>query len=164
MTDNKKLIKEFNNMLASSEKARKLVQSEIEKVDEKYRKLAEEEKKELNATADMLDSQIKYYKTILTPVCDGGCESCDDVGGNTEKVVDTLYSESAGEIPEPVEDETKDEPVVEVETKEPAIEAIPSDENLWPEETSDNNVGDTFESPSEDEDNNWPEFPEEWKN
>jgi len=153
---NKKLLKNFKNILSSSIAAKEIVQTEIDKVDEKYRKLAEAEKSDLTEQLKTLDDQIALYSTLVG----------DDTPKETEEqVTDTLYPENNAE--EAVE-ETPAEEVPSSETDivdEPAEEPINEedihhDENgdiVWPEDAAE-------ESAEEDvqDDNAWPEEPQEW--
>lgn len=66
MNDIKKSPKDILNILNETLKAKMIVISEMEKVDEKYRKLAEEEKKRLWETLLNLDAQIKLYGPLMT--------------------------------------------------------------------------------------------------
>ena len=60
-----KLVKEFEKIYASLGKSKKLILADIDKIDEKYRKLAQEEKKSLTDNLTVLNEQMKYYATML---------------------------------------------------------------------------------------------------
>lgn len=97
MIDNKKFLKEISNIFTAADKAKKVVLSEMDKIDEKYRKLAEEEKKQLNSILANLNEQIKLYG----PMVNG--DKVDDApvapeesaaSSEEEKVVDTIYEDN----------------------------------------------------------------------
>ena len=89
MTDNKTLLKQFANIYSSCNKAKQGALAEIGKIDEKYRKLAEKEKEQLNELVKALDSQMEMYGNYL------GLNKTED---KTEEPVE-----------EPAEDLVKDE-------------------------------------------------------
>ena len=145
---NKKLLKNFKTILASSISAKEIVTSEIEKVDEKYRKLAESEKADLNAQLKALDAQIANFQSILG----SDSEAVEETPVTEEKVVDTVFPENN------VEEEETEEVTPEEESESSSEEgdivcrhvlAGEQEETAEPE-------GETAE---EDE---WPDEPQEW--
>ena len=60
-----KLVKEFEKIRVSLNKSKKLILADIDKIDEKYRKLAQEEKKSLTESLSILNDQLKYYDKML---------------------------------------------------------------------------------------------------
>ena len=158
MTDNKKFLKEISNILAAAEKAKKIVLSEMDKVDEKYRKLAEGEKKKLNEVLANLNQQIKLYSPMVN---DG--DTVQDMVESTDvpeevtvpeepKVVDEIFPENNESSEEPDEDPTESSPVP---------EAIESDEaNDW--SSSDDEASEEKQESNEDDDDKWPEYTTEW--
>lgn len=126
-----KLTREFAKIQSSLNKSKKLILADIEKIDEKYRKLAQEEKKNLNDSLSVLNEQLKYYKKML------GDEAeiiSDDVA---EEDVDTPKEEFAEQELEedviedtifpdnnPVEDKKETEPVKEGMTTEDIVSGL----------------------------------------
>lgn len=177
MTDNKKLLKEFANIYASCNKAKQGAIAEIGKIDEKYRKLAEEEKKQLNELVKAIDSQMEMYGNYL------GLNKAKELVGAThedteisdaveepvenEKVVDTIFPENNEEKPE--ESEGKDEQSVSKQGFDSDIDKQTlsdvfeeAQENMkaeaameWPEDKKEVEL----EEPAGDE---WPAFPDKW--
>ncbi len=153
LTDNKKLIREIRSIIECSEKAKKFALAEIDKIDAKYRALAEKEKSELNDTIKLLDSQITKYSSILaedsvddepeTPAVE---QETEDTVPAEEEVVDTLFPENnEGSVSEP---EHQDDAETETVTE-------------WP---SDNDLpGNDAEADDTSTDEEWPDFVQEWK-
>jgi len=112
-----KLAKEFEKIRASLFKSKKLILADIDKIDEKYRRLAQEEKKNLTENLGILNEQLKYYDNMLG----GVSENTEDISVEEQKpeeepkIQDTIF-------PENNEPETKEE------TAEPAIEDAPQPE------------------------------------
>jgi len=157
---NKKLLKNFKNILSSSLSAKEIIKSEIDKVDEKYRKLAEAEKHGLNEQMAVLDEQIKLYSTFLKdeeiPVVDNAPAE------EEEKVVDTLYEDNNDEeegTSEKVE-ETVDESQPVDELPEGALDDPNRIIDEWPEDAVESE--EETEEKSEDNDDEWPTEPQEW--
>ena len=100
---NKKLAKEIKSILVSSDKAKKLALQEIEKIDAKYKALAEKEKASLTETVKLIDAQILLYTPMLA-------------GEDVQEEVNE---------PETEAEEVKEGPVVEqpVQKEEPQTEA-----------------------------------------
>lgn len=165
MIDNNKLAKELSAIYASSNKAKKSVVAEIAKVDEKYRKLAEQEKAELNKTLEMLDAQLKYYGTIL------GLSKKDENEVKEEKeeaIEDTIFPENNEEVVEPeAEEETTEEEPTEVTPEPEVVEGDDASESMeWPDETSEETTEEQTKEKEEEktaEEDVWPDFPQEWK-
>lgn len=136
MFDNSKLLKDLTSIYSSSNKAKKSVIAELAKIDEKYRKLAEQEKAQLNKTLDMLDAQLKYYGALLN--LDGAAVVDVPESVQTEeveeeaKIEDTIFpenNEQAEEIAEEAVEEKTEEPA-----EQPAeVEAPPIDATAEPE-------------------------------
>ena len=66
-----KLAKEFEKIRASLTKSKKLILADIDKIDEKYRRLAQEEKKSLTESLGILNEQLKYYDNMLGSTAEG---------------------------------------------------------------------------------------------
>jgi hypothetical protein len=131
-----KLAKEFEKIRASLGKSKKLILADIDKIDEKYRKLAQEEKKNLTESLGVLNDQLKYYDMML-----GVSVSKDDASDEfvepdyTEEppvldeepaIVDTIFPDNLDNVSSSDEDK-KEETFVESASVEPAtvIEDIP---------------------------------------
>ena len=67
MIDNKKYLKDVASMYSTAQRVKKYVVAELDKIDEKYRKIIAEEKKRLNEQLDVLNAQIKFYAGIVSP-------------------------------------------------------------------------------------------------
>ena len=146
---NKKLIKNFKNILSSSISAKDIVKSEIDKVDEKYRKLAEQEKVDLNKQLETLDAQIAIYSSLLKDEAVDTAEAPVE----EEKVVDTVFPENNAE--EEVEEEQATEPV---EEPKDATVSDGSGDIAWPEDEA----AEEETTEEETEEDEWPDEPQEW--
>lgn len=166
----KKITKEISNLLTSSDKARKAISAEIDKIDAKYRALAEKEKSKLTKMLKSIEEQMESYKTLLGigDEVEPEAETVEPeiVDEEEEKVVDNLFPENNIEKaldefvvenePEIVEEAVVEEKVVIADnTGETADE--------WP--VADEPVGEPVEDSEEDksDEDEWPAFPEEWK-
>lgn len=158
ITDNKKLIKEINTIIASSTKAMEITKQEIEKVDAKYKALADKEKADLEKLLRMQEGQISAYKTMVCftdepkPVAEETTNKAVEETGNEpveEKVVDTIF-------PENNEEDTEEE-ISEGEATEPetASESKPEAETSEWETSESQEIN--------DDDDDWGDEPEEWK-
>ena len=107
MIDNKKYLKDVSSMYATAQRVKKYVVAELDKIDEKYRKIIAEEKKKLNEQLEVLNAQIKFYAGIVSPE----------------------------ETPTPEESEPKVEQTLAVE-EEPVITDTIFPENNEPEDTA----------------------------
>lgn len=160
ITDNKKLIKEINTIIASSTKAMEITKQEIEKVDAKYRALADKEKADLEKLLRMQEGQISAYKAMVcftdepeAPVVEETANKVVEEAEKEpveEKVVDTIF-------PENNEEETSEEETSEAEAAEPETASESKPENA---ETSE---WETSESQEINDDDDWGDEPEEWK-
>lgn len=90
---NKKLLKNFKSILSSSVSAKEILTSELEKIDEKYRKLAEAEKSDIAEQMAILDDQIKLYSALLTDTTQENVVE-ETVSAEEEAVVDTIYEDN----------------------------------------------------------------------
>lgn len=154
ITENKKLIKEINTIIASSTKAMEITRQEIEKVDAKYKALADKEKADLEKLLKMQEGQISAYKSMVcfTDEPEAPAEKTANVVVEEtekepveEKVVDTIF-------PENNEEETSED-----ETAEPETAAEPKPEA----ETSEWEASESQEI--NDDDDDWGDELEEWK-
>lgn len=170
---NKKLVKEIKNIISASDSARKLAVAEIDKIDAKYKALAEKEKKSLNDTINFLNAQIERYRTLMSNE-EGGVqeeetpkeEPAENTASEEESVVDALFPDS---LDESVKEETE-EP-----EESPEVKNDNSSDILWPEEME-GKVDGAPEWPEDEEEeaesdgteatdgDDWPEEPEEWNN
>lgn len=159
ITENKKLIKEINTIIASSTKAMEITRQEIEKVDAKYKALADKEKADLEKLLKMQEGQISAYKSMVcfTDEPEAPAEKTANVVVEEtekepveEKVVDTIF-------PENNEEETSEEETSEDETAEPETASEPKPEA----ETSEWEASESQEI--NDDDDDWGDELEEWK-
>lgn len=163
ITENKKLIKEINTIIASSTKAMEITRQEIEKVDAKYKALADKEKADLEKLLKMQEGQISAYKSMVCFTDEPKAPAEKTANGVVEetekepveeKVVDTLFPENNEE--ETSEEETSEDETAEDETAEPETASEPKPEA----ETSEWGAS---ESEINDDDDDWGDEPEEWK-
>ena len=162
---NKKLLKNFKSILSSSVAAKEIVASEIEKVDEKYRKLAEAEKSDLTEQMKVLDDQIKLYSSLVQ-----GNEPEQQEIPAEEKVVDTVFPENNAEEDEGPETDgagftEADNVAPEAEAEEAAEDTEDVHHNgegdiVWPEDTD--AVEEESDKDAEEDGDGWPEEPQEW--
>ena len=148
---NKKLLKSYKDILSASINAKSLVNAEIEKVDAKYRALAEKEKTDLNKQLKTLDTQIDLYTSMLNddaPVEEKVVEAVEE-----PIVVDTIFPENnePDAVEEPEEDMPAEEPVED--------KVVESDDNGF---SFDNESEEEDEAKTQDDNDGFPEFPQEW--
>lgn len=158
-----------NKIIAVFQQNIDALKKEIKGIDEKYKKLAEEEKKELK-------EMLEYWKAQRNALNDGKgfvvAPAVEEQPETTateapaeeeeEKVVDTIFPENN----EPEEEETPefDGAGFTEEDNQPEEKSELSD--IWPEETVSEEVPAEEEGEkddSADDNDGWPEFPEEWK-
>ena len=96
-----KLIKEFEKIRASLTKSKKLILADIDKIDEKYRRLAQEEKKHLTDNLSVLNEQLKFYDSMCSSPSEYlPSEAADDAPVEEpkeeveEKIQDTIFPEN----------------------------------------------------------------------
>lgn len=167
--------KEFSKIYASCNKAKQGAVAEIGKIDEKYRKMAEEEKKQLNELVKTLEEQMKLYAGYLgldkddeatetpepAPAEEMPDTTVQEPEEEEEKIVDTIFPDNL--------DDVKEEPA--------PVEEVPAGENAeqpewtstdpaeeWPVEEEHNQEEEKKEPILvTDDESGWPEFPAEWK-
>lgn len=129
-------------------------------IDEKYRKLADEEKKEVVETIKILKAQIKSLSRMRDANESDKVEDepQDNPVEEEERVVDNLFPENNVE-------KAVDELIVEDDTTV-VDEAVKAESDNKSEETADEwpveNNDEPVQESDQDEDA-WPAFPEEWK-
>ena len=120
MIDNKKYLKDVSSLYSTAQRVKKYVVAELDKIDEKYRKIIAEEKKKLNEQLEVLNAQIKFYAGIVSPEETPASEESEPKAEQTPAVeeepviTDTIFPENN----EP-EDTAEPAPVAE-DTGEPA--------------------------------------------
>jgi len=152
---------------------------QAEKVDEKYRKLAEKEKRDITEA-------LEYYRNLRDELVtrrdslglDAAVPSKKDTAKKLkeaeekEVVMDTIFPENNEEPAEDIKEEPVEEPAVEEQTssdeapeqeeqtEQPESEGTTEVEDVWPdeekEETEEKN------DQEEDEDEGWPDVVQEW--
>lgn len=178
----RKEIQTVKEMLDSFNEKINSFKSDMEAIDIKYKKLAEDEKKDLKSNLADVKSQIKLWQkifdnfdtTLVKEVLGDKYESNttidelpeETVKDSVEEVVeDTLDFGEDVETVEPEQETEETAPVsneVEADITEEEASAMAADvfaeANIedFPEATADIPVSDTEEG--------WPELPEEWKN
>ena len=164
-----KLVKEFAKIRTSLAKSKKLILSDIDKIDEKYRKLAQEEKKNLTDSLAVLNEQLKYYDKILAgeSLAEETTEEpvetdATDESPKTEEepvIEDTIFPEN--NEPESKEEEKEvEKPDVPVETEEAPADAWVAQDELETKK-DDLNQGEPVASLVVDE-SGWL-IPEDWE-
>ena len=167
---NKKFMKEIKSIFVSSEKAKKLALAELDKIDAKYKALAEKEKAELNNVVKNLDAMLDMYRPLIEssdePVIDSAVD--DTLPFSDDDVV-----EEPEVTEEPVE-AAAEEPVIEAEVpaeQEPEFDGagFTAEDNKEPETVAEEQpVEESEESEevqNEDEDDEWGDkdaFMKEW--
>ena len=153
----KQIKDKVNAILEGFEEDLKNLEEQKSHIDEKYRKLADEEKREVVETIKILKAQIKSLSRMRDANESDKVE--DEPQENPveeeERVVDNLFPENNVENePAVVEEAVNDEPVIPAEPDVKPVET--ADE--WPVENNDEPVQE-----SDQDDDAWPAFPEEWK-
>lgn len=168
----KKITKEISNLLTSSDKARKAISAEIDKIDAKYKALAEKEKSKLSKMLKSIEEQMESYKTLLGlgDEVEPEAETEEpEIVEEEEKVVDNLFPENNVEKPA---NEDKGEDYItqqEIDNRNlhfPEDKIIPAEPESESEKTTDEWPVEDNDEPvqeSDQDDNSWPTFPEEWK-
>ena len=155
MIENKKFAKQLKTIISSSEEAKKIAEAELQKIDEKYKALAEQEKRSIRQQIDMLDKIISSFaqtnevepvveETPVAPEAEAPAE-----------IVDTLFPENnEQESTESEESAPVEEPVTEMpEEKESPVEVSQSEEA---------EEDDSLSFAGDNDDPDW-DYPEEWK-
>lgn len=136
MIDNKKYLKDVSSLYSTAQRVKKYVVAELDKIDEKYRKIIAEEKKRLNEQLEVLNAQIKFYAGIVNPEETSASEESEPKAEQIPAVeeepiiTDTIFPENN----EP-EDIAESAPVVE-DAGEPA--GVPVDSKPASDEQSAN--------------------------
>ena len=174
------------------EKEMVIVKEKINNIDEKYRKLAEKESKELRAAYSELEAEQEIWNSSLSRY---DSDLVNEVLGTSSTVEDEPEAlEVSTTVEETVEEPVVEEPVQEEEPEKVVDTIFPenNDEEDLPEdeleESVEESVEDAVEEPVDDwteevveevaeeaaveepkaenvidTDEGWPEFPEEWK-
>lgn len=178
MIVNKKLNKQFKTILASSESALVILQEEAEKIDERFKKLAELEKAEFAEQIKSLTSQIEMCKSFLNPTGtydpEPECPVPSEETAEGAAPADTLFP--IDEHSEQEEDSKKEfDAEGWTETEENSVDAK-EEEDEGPEfdgagfTDADNYVegdgsAETEEESPDSEESEWPsDFPDDWNN
>lgn len=127
MIDNKKYLKDVSSLYSTAQRVKKYVVAELDKIDEKYRKIIAEEKKKLNEQLEVLNAQIKFYAGIVSPEETPASEESEPKAEQTPAIeeepviTDTIFPENN----EP-EDIAEPDPVAE-DAGEPAGDTVPDE-------------------------------------
>lgn len=164
---NKKFMKEIKSIFVSSEKAKKLALAELDKIDAKYKALAEKEKAELNNVVKNLDAMLDMYRPLIEssdePVIDSTVD--DTLPFSDDDVVEEQ------EVAEEPTETVAEEPVIEAEVpaeQEPEFDGagFTAEDNNEPEMVAEEqSVEESEDEQSEDEDDEWGDkdaFMKEW--
>ncbi len=155
MIENKKFAKQLKAIISSSEEAKKIAEAELQKIDEKYKALAEQEKRSIRQQIDMLDKVISSFAQTneAEPVVEEAPITPE--AETPAEIVDTLFPENnEQESTESEESAPVEEPVAEMpEEKESPVEASQSEEA---------EEDDSLSFTGDNDDPDW-DYPEEWK-
>ncbi len=177
MTDNKTLLKQFANIYTSCNKAKQGAIAEIGKIDEKYRKLAEKEKEQLNELVKTLESQMEMYGKYLglnkteetpeAPVVEEEAEVKDELFPENNEVDESKDAAEPAQLAEsaPVADVIPVDSAVATDfVRDEWPGGIPSESWEQEPEKVEVPVAEKKELPAlEISDDGWAQFPEEWK-
>lgn len=182
VTTNKKFINELKNIITSTDKAKKVALAEIDKIDAKYKALAEKEKASLSKTIKLLESQLTMYNDMIKADNDSveteeTVASAEQVSEKEATIEDTVFPEN-NETVFDIEVKATEKDVQSESTETVDVEDSEDTDSVeWPDDTvsedtaapseptadeSDNTTESEDESEQKSEDE-WPEFPEEWK-
>ena len=171
ISTNKKLTKEIKAIITATENAKALAQTELDKIDAKYKALADKEKAELTKTVKFLNSQLATYVTLLgeekeSAITDtvfpenNETESVEDADSETSVVnTDNATHTKSSNTEAKTEEITVDEKAVETIAEAFSEESTESTES----NVSSDAVTETTESNTDDLGDIWPEEIEEWK-
>lgn len=188
----RKAILDANKNYEAYIKERDTIKEKIATIDEKYRKLAEKEAKELKESLDILGKEQAVWRTVLSSypadivdeVLNNGTSSTDEpaptvestsIVEEEEKVIDTLFGENNAIEKTSENESVQTESEEESEEIEPdSTEEIENGEDTsedWPEETEEEVKEEVKEETIEektsegflDTEEDWPAMPEEWK-
>lgn len=156
MIENKKFAKQLKTIISSSEEAKKIAEAELQKIDEKYKALAEQEKRSIRQQIDMLDKVISSFAQTneAEPVVEEAPVAPE--ADTPAEIVDTLFPENNEEESSESKEESApvEEPVTEMpEEKESPVEASQSEEA---------EEDDSLSFAGDNDDPDW-DYPEEWK-
>lgn len=164
ITTSKRLSKSIKDIIVSSEKTKKLAQTELEKIDAKYKALAEKEKSSLNQTIKFIDSQLAFYNNMLKEET-ADMEETEEVE-ETETVTETVSEEEV--IRDTLFEENNESEQEEEEKEEDngtVAPFVPSsvDTGSFVEQAEPESAPADAADDATSEDDGWPEMPEEWK-
>lgn len=117
-----KLVKEFEKIRVSLAKSKKLILADIDKIDEKYRRLAQEEKKSLTESLGILNEQLKYYDNMLSgaPVNAEDTSAEEQKSEEEPKIQDTIFPENNEPEETEKQEEAKETKAVDLDAEEDA--------------------------------------------
>jgi len=164
------------------------LQEKIAVIDEKYRKMAEEAKKDLATEYANLEAEQEIWQSSLSRygedvvnevLSEKNASSTDDdeTSTETQEVTETktVEEEVVETATEPIEEEVVVDTIFPENNEEPKVESTTSVEanqlnEIWPEEKEEGKKEEVFvpdapmteEEAEQKEKDQWPEFPEEW--
>jgi len=180
MIDNKKYLKDVSSMYSTAQRIKKYVVAELDKIDEKYRKIIAEEKKKLNEQLEVLNAQIKFYAGIVNPEETSVEEKTEETPAEEqkeeveEKIQDTIFPEN-NEESEEEKKEAEDEAIAEdlnnaieeekEEAQQEALRDLDAEEDAeWDQRIESGELKEVpFEQSNTEEQgdpNQWPEYEE----
>lgn len=134
--------KTVNNLINSLEEALESVQTEIENLEETYRKMLEEAKSSLDAQKEEMETQLAYWKVVRD----------NDGVVKKRKRRTRVLEETPATAEQPEDEKVVDEEAV---SEEPVNDALPFDDPETPEATEavpEDMPAETAETPQETED------------
>lgn len=174
----KKEIDSVNEIIAAMESEKKDILGQIKRIEDKYRSMIEKETKLLSNDIEAIDNRLQLWKSMLPdPYAEPEKKPEEE-----PEITDTLFPEnneaenggdvetkSDEDVPSAAEGEEKAEPGADSNSGEPEskiADAESSDDLDWPEPEADKAPEDATpedDFPKDDGDDEWPDFPQEWK-
>lgn len=160
LTNNKKLTKEFKNIIASITNTKNLAIQELDKIDAKYKALAEKEKSELNKTVKLLETQLSAYAALTEEEQEPAITDTIFPENNVSEEKEQTTAEPLESTPETI-DVNLDESTAE-EIAEAFKETAPIVEDVWEQASSEETPKEEIAETSSEDEDGWPDQPEEW--
>ena len=168
MIDNKKYLKDVSSMYSTAQRVKKYVVAELDKIDEKYRKIIAEEKKKLNEQLEVLNAQIKFYAGIVNPEDAPAEEKTEETPAEEpkeeveEKIQDTIFPENNVEEKEETDEERHERFEKEDEEMAEELQEVIEEEEQELADAGPEVQKEFIESNTQEEGdpNQWPEYEE----
>ena len=176
MLDNKKYLKDVSALYSSANKVKKHIINELDKIDEKYRRLIAEEKKKLTEQLAVINAQLECFGALVPEEKDAAAAELEKEKEVKEKpasevnlkIVDTIFPENNEEEAEEEKKEKEDEENAEdlndaIEEEKGELNPLDAEEDAeWDERIQSGELKEVqFEESNTEEEgdpNKWPEF------